>query len=120
MNRTSKGVMWLGVALIASGVVLAGVDLYAALASRNASAADVIGQDFSRFYTEEDRQAGLPQHALTTATEEDRYEAEGWRVRKDGSRFWASVIIDRVTDASGRVRGFAKITRDITEPRQRR
>jgi PAS domain S-box-containing protein len=82
------------------------------------SASEIIGQHFSRFYTDEDRQAGIPDLALKTAIAEGKYEAEGWRVRKDGSRFWASVVIDRVCDPSGRVVGFAKITRDITERRQ--
>jgi PAS domain S-box-containing protein len=82
------------------------------------SASEIIGQHFSRFYTDEDRQAGIPDLALKTAIAEGKYEAEGWRVRKDGSRFWASVVIDRLCDPSGRVVGFAKITRDITERRQ--
>jgi PAS domain S-box-containing protein len=82
------------------------------------SASEIIGQHFSRFYTDEDRQAGIPDLALKTAIAEGKYEAEGWRVRKDGSRFWASVVIDRVCDPSGRIVGFAKITRDITERRQ--
>ena len=79
-------------------------------------AEDVIGRDFSRFYTPEDRAAGVPQKALTIARHEGRYEAEGWRVRKDGSRFWANVIIDPIVD-DGRLLGFAKITRDITQRR---
>ena len=82
------------------------------------SASEIIGQHFSRFYTPEDRDAGLPQRALKTASEEGKYEAEGWRLRKNGSRFWASVVIDRLTDPSGRLFAFAKITRDITERRQ--
>ena len=82
------------------------------------AAEEIIGQHFSRFYTDEDRAAGTPQTALKTALEQGRYEAESWRMRKDGSRFWANVVIDRLTDPSGRVRGFAKITRDITEKRQ--
>ncbi len=76
---------------------------------------EIVGQHFSRFYTEEDRQGGVPRHALETARREGRYEKEGWRIRKDGSRFWASVIIDAIRDDSGGVIGFAKITRDITE-----
>jgi PAS domain S-box-containing protein len=82
------------------------------------AASEIIGQHFSRFYCDEDRMAGVPQAALKAALEQGRYEAEAWRMRKDGSRFWASVVIDRLTDPSGRVRGFAKITRDITEKRQ--
>jgi PAS domain S-box-containing protein len=76
---------------------------------------EIIGQHFSRFYTEEDRAAGLPQRALRTATETGRFEHEGWRVRKDGTRFWASVVIDPIRDAQGELVGFAKITRDMTE-----
>ena len=76
---------------------------------------EIIGQHFSRFYTEEDRQAGVPQQALATAVAEGKYETEGWRVRKDGSRFWASVVIDPIHDEDGNLFGFAKITRDITE-----
>ncbi|TXI89457.1 MAG: PAS domain-containing sensor histidine kinase, partial [Cupriavidus sp.] len=78
-------------------------------------ASEIIGQHFSRFYTEEDRAARVPQRALETASNEGRFEAEGWRVRKDGTRFWASVVIDPIRDAAGQVIGFAKVTRDITE-----
>jgi PAS domain S-box-containing protein len=78
---------------------------------------EIIGQHFSRFYTPEDREQGVPVRALQTAEKEGKYEAEGWRVRKDGSRFWANVLIDRITDADGTLVGFAKITRDITERR---
>src|SRR5688572_18456624 len=76
---------------------------------------EIIGQHFSNFYTDEDRAAGLPARALRVALKEGRFEAEGWRVRKDGSRFWASVVIDPVHDDSGRHVGFAKVTRDLTE-----
>jgi PAS domain S-box-containing protein len=79
--------------------------------------AEIIGQHFSRFYTEEDRQAGLPAKALATAVAEGRFEGEGWRVRKDGTRFWASVVIDTIRDTEGHVVAFAKITRDLTERR---
>jgi len=79
--------------------------------------AEILGEHFSRFYTEEDRQTGIPRIALETARREGRFEAEGWRVRKDGSRFWASVIIDRVRDDDGQLIGFAKVTRDLTERR---
>ena len=82
------------------------------------SAEEIIGQHFSRFYTERDRAAGAPARALYTATQEGRFEAEGWRVRKDGSLFWANVIIDPIHDEDGNLVGFAKITRDITERRQ--
>lgn len=81
------------------------------------SADEIIGQHFSRFYTEEDAAAGLPDQVLRTAAEEGKYEAEGWRVRKDGGRFWAHVVVDPIRDASGGVLGFAKITRDLTERR---
>jgi PAS domain S-box-containing protein len=78
-------------------------------------ASEILGQHFSRFYTEEDRQAGRPDRALEIATREGKFESEGWRVRKDGSRFWAHVVIDPVRATSGEIVGFAKITRDITE-----
>ncbi|WP_028732709.1 hybrid sensor histidine kinase/response regulator [Rhizobium leguminosarum] len=76
---------------------------------------EIIGRHFSTFYTPEDREAGLPETALSLARAEGRFEREGWRVRKDGSRFWASVVIDVIRDDDGDVLGFAKITRDITE-----
>ena len=76
---------------------------------------EIIGAHFSAFYTQEDRDSGLPQRALDTAAREGRYEAEGWRIRKDGSRFWASVIIDPIIDDSHTLVGFAKVTRDVTE-----
>jgi PAS domain S-box-containing protein len=76
---------------------------------------EVIGEHFSRFYTEEDRASGLPQRGLETAIREGRFENEGWRVRKDGSRFWAHVVIDPIRNELGRLVGFAKVTRDITE-----
>jgi PAS domain S-box-containing protein len=81
------------------------------------TAGEIIGQHFSRFYTERDRATGLPVRALHTAAQEGRFEAEGWRVRKDGSLFWANAVIDRITDENGNLIGFAKITRDITERR---
>ncbi|TQJ97248.1 PAS domain-containing sensor histidine kinase [Achromobacter sp. SLBN-14] len=80
---------------------------------------EIIGQHFSVFYTPEDRNAGVPGRALETARREGRFEAEGWRVRKDGSRFWCSVVIDPVVDDRGELVGFAKITRDITEQKER-
>ena len=79
--------------------------------------AEVIGSHFSRFYTPEDRQAGAPERALAIAVAEGRYEQEGWRVRKDGSRFFAHVIIDPIRGDGGELIGFAKITRDVTERR---
>ncbi|MGR9249865.1 PAS domain S-box protein [Rhizobium leguminosarum] len=76
---------------------------------------EIIGRHFSTFYTPEDRVAGVPEKALGIARAEGRFEREGWRVRKDGTRFWASVVIDAIRDDEGDVLGFAKITRDITE-----
>jgi PAS domain S-box-containing protein len=82
------------------------------------SAEEIIGQHFSRFYTEEDRTSGVPKRALETAAREGKFESEAWRVRKDGSRFWASVVIDSIRDEKGELIGFAKITRDMTEKRE--
>ena len=79
---------------------------------------EIIGQHFSRFYTNADQVAGRPARALRLALENGRYEEEGWRVRKDGTFFWASVIIDPIRDEENRHIGFAKITRDITERRK--
>ena len=79
---------------------------------------EILGEHFSRFYVEEDRLAGLPATALRIATAEGRFENEGLRQRKDGSRFWAQVVINAIRDARGQVIGFAKITRDITERRE--
>ena len=78
---------------------------------------EIIGEHFSRFYTDVDRAAGLPEVALETATREGRFEREGWRVRKDGSTFFANVIIDAIHADDGSLVGFAKITRDVTEKR---
>ena len=75
---------------------------------------DIIGQHFSRFYTPEDVAQGLPAHGLAVARREGKFEAEGWRVRKDGSRFHASIVIDPIWE-DGELIGYAKITRDITE-----
>ena len=76
---------------------------------------DIVGHHFSLFYTDEDRLRGLPARALTTAGDVGRYEAEGWRVRKDGTRFWANVVIDAIRGDDGRLLGYAKITRDLSE-----
>jgi PAS domain S-box-containing protein len=76
---------------------------------------EIIGQEFTVFYTEEDRRAGVPVRALEHARREGRWESEGWRVRKDGTRFWASVVITRLIGHDGQLRGFAKVTRDLTE-----
>jgi PAS domain S-box-containing protein len=81
-------------------------------------AEEIVGAHFSTFYTEEDRRAGVPALALDKARSEGKFEIEGWRVRKDGSRFWASVVIDAIHDEQGQLIGFAKITRDITEQRE--
>ena len=78
------------------------------------AAAEIVGHHFSCFYAPEDRAAGLPGRGLAAARETGRFEAEGWRLRKDGSRFWAHVVIDAIRDG-GRLVGFAKITRDRTE-----
>jgi PAS domain S-box-containing protein len=79
---------------------------------------EIMGHHFSRFYPEEDRAAGVPQKALEIAASEGRFEAEGWRVRKDGGRFWANVVIDPIRDEGGELIGFTKITRDLTERKQ--
>ena len=79
-------------------------------------AADIIGKNFECFYSEQDRAAGVPAAGLRTAAREGRLETEGWRLRKDGTRFWANVIIDAIT-SDGHLVGYAKITRDITERR---
>ncbi len=79
------------------------------------TAQEIIGKHFSRFYTDEDRAAGVPKQALEIAARDGRFEREGWRVRRDGSRFWAHVVIDPIRDADGSLLGFAKITRDHTE-----
>ncbi|HEX8570192.1 MAG TPA: PAS domain S-box protein [Caulobacteraceae bacterium] len=78
---------------------------------------EIVGRHFSLFYTPEDRRSGLPAKALSTALKEGRYESEGWRLRKDGTRFWASAVIDLIHDEQGRHIGFAKITRDISDKR---
>ena len=78
-------------------------------------AEEIIGSHFSCFYTAEDQKAGMPAQVLETAKREGRYEAEAWRVRKDGSLLFASVVIDPIRDDDGEVIGFAKVTRDITE-----
>jgi PAS domain S-box-containing protein len=82
------------------------------------SAVEIVGQHFSRFYTPTDQAAGKPARALKIAVETGHYEEEGWRVRKDGSFFWASVVIDAIRNDAGELIGFAKITRDITERKE--
>ncbi len=78
------------------------------------SAAEIVGQHVSKFYTEDDRRNGIPQHSLDHARREGRHESEGWRVRKDGKRFWANVLVQSIRE-NGELIGFAKITRDVTE-----
>ena len=79
------------------------------------AASEIIGKHFSIFYPDEDKRNGKPQWELEVAQEKGRFEDEGWRVRKDGSRFWANVIITAVKDRSGKLAGFGKVTRDFTE-----
>jgi formate hydrogenlyase transcriptional activator len=79
---------------------------------------EIIGQHFSRFYTDEDIKHRKPERSLQVAAEQDRFEDEGWRVRKDGTRFWANAIITPLRDDAGQLRGFAKVTRDFTERRR--
>jgi len=81
-------------------------------------AEEIIGQHFSKFYTPEAAALGKPALELKKAAEQGRFEEEGWRVRKDGSRFWASVVVTPLRDRTGQLRGFAKVTRDITERKQ--
>ena len=81
------------------------------------SASEIIGRHYELFFTPEDRADGRPEKALVVARTSGRYEDEGWRVRKDGSRFWASAVIDQIVDESGQLVGFAKVTRDLTEKR---
>src|SRR6185437_15022334 len=76
---------------------------------------EIIGQHFSRFYAEQDQADRVPQRALETAARTGKHEMEGWRVRKDGTLFWASVVINAIHDSNGQVIGFAKVTRDLTE-----
>ena len=77
------------------------------------AAEEIIGQHFSRFYTKEAVESGWPGHELTVAKTEGRIEDEGWRLRKDGSRFWANVVITALRDPTGDLIGFSKITRDL-------
>jgi PAS domain S-box-containing protein len=79
------------------------------------TASEIIGEHFSRFYTAQDVERGKPQMELEMAAKTGRYEDEGWRLRKDGTRFWANVIITALRDSNGKLRGFGKVTRDMTE-----
>lgn len=78
---------------------------------------EILGQHFSRFYTREARESGWPERELELAKAEGRFTDEGWRVRKDGSTFWASVVITALHNPDGTLRGLAKVTRDSTERR---
>src|SRR5665648_658551 len=80
------------------------------------SAEEIVGQHFSRFYPQEDIQSGKPQRDLDVVAAKGQFEDEGWRVRKNGSTFWANVVFTAIRDQSGRLRGFAMLTRDLTEP----
>ncbi len=82
------------------------------------TADEIVGQHFSRFYTDEDRATSLPARALEIAARNGIFEAEGWRVRKDGTRFWAHVVMDPIYDPVGNLIGYAKVTRDLTERRE--
>src|SRR5215831_21334818 len=79
------------------------------------TAKEIIGNDFSCFYTKDDCRKHLPQQALETAAREGKYTNEGWRVRKDGSQFWANVIVQAIRDEDAELIGFAKVTQDVTE-----
>jgi len=82
------------------------------------TAEEIVGSHFSRFYTEADRRIHKPEHVLAQAAEHGRVEQEGWRVRKDGSRFWASVTVTAIHDHDGKLLGFGKVTRDFSERRK--
>ncbi|HEY0157911.1 MAG TPA: PAS domain S-box protein [Thermoanaerobaculia bacterium] len=79
------------------------------------TADDIVGRHFSTFYSAEDVASGKPKRALDEAAASGRYEDEGWRTRKDGSMFWANVVVTAIRDPAGNLRGFAKLTRDLTE-----
>src|SRR4051812_33179692 len=81
-------------------------------------AEEALGHPLSIFYSPEDVAAGAPGTALATAAREGRHQGEGWRVRKDGSRFWASALVAAIRDGDGRLTGYAKVTRDLTEQRR--
>ena len=79
---------------------------------------EIVGAHFSAFYPPEAIQRGLPEQELAAAAKDGRFEDEGWRVRKDGKRFWASVVFTALRDKDGALRGFGKVTRDLTERKQ--
>ena len=83
-------------------------------------ASEIIGRPYATFFLDEDQKAGLPETALKTAAAEGRFEQEGWRVRKDGTRFWAMAVLDAVYDDDGNLIGYAKVTRDISDRLQAR
>src|SRR5262245_51451352 len=78
------------------------------------TASEILGEHFSRFYPEEERAAGVPANSLAEAADHDRFEEYGWRIRKDGSRFYAHAIITALYDDGGKLHGFAKVTQDVT------
>jgi PAS domain S-box-containing protein len=82
------------------------------------SSEEIVGKNFCCFYTPEDVQRGLPDQELKSAAKDGRFEDEGWRVRKDGKKFWANVIITALRDKDGTLRGFSKVTRDLTDRKQ--
>ncbi|MBV8976096.1 MAG: PAS domain S-box protein [Alphaproteobacteria bacterium] len=82
------------------------------------AASEIVGKNYAEFFSAEDRAAGIPARALKIARANGRHETEGWRLRKDGTRFWAFAVIDAVRDEEGELLGFAKITRDMTERRE--
>ena len=79
------------------------------------AAEEIVGRHFSSFYPQQAIDDGLPEKELRVAAAEGRFEDDGWRIRKDGSRFWANVVITRLRDESGQLVGFSKITRDLTD-----
>jgi PAS domain S-box-containing protein len=89
-----------------------------ARAIKGYTAEEIVGSHFSRFYPPEDVRQGRPQRELQTAARAGTYEEEGWRVRRDGSRFWANVLITAIRDESGELTGYVKVTRDLTERRE--
>jgi PAS domain S-box-containing protein len=89
-----------------------------AAAFKGYSAEEIIGQPLERFYTQEDARAGKPRRLLRRAEADGRVEDEGWRVRKDGSKFWADVVITALHNDHGQLVGYAKVTRDLTERRE--
>jgi PAS domain S-box-containing protein len=99
-----------------SGIVLSWNE--GASAIKGYAAEEIVGEHFSRFFTEEDRANGRPQRLLRVACDEGRVEDQAWRLRKDGTRFWADVVITAIHGQGGRVQGFVKVTRDLTDRRR--